>query len=144
MVRVLDQNDQFPSHLLPITGSTSNHENNVQSVSTETNESSSQTFICIITDLTDASNTCKKHAINLSGSYTIEHLIREAGNFYSYDPFTFNLFWVSGLNNQMVNPEAVSWQNCRRDLIKLNKKNSRYFRNIVSKYRLGIYYINVH
>ncbi len=103
MVRVIDQNDQFPSHLFPISGN-SNYENITQSVTIEQQLSaeSLQSFICILTDLTDASNTCKKHVINLSGSYTIEHLIREAANFYCYDPFTFNLFWVSGINNQMV------------------------------------------
>ncbi len=68
---------------------------------TTTSSASLQTFICILTDLTDASNTCKRHVINLSGSYTIEHLIREAANFYSYDPFTFNLMWKSGID--MVN-----------------------------------------
>lgn len=66
-----------------------------------TTSPSSQTFICIITDLTDASNTCKRNVINLSGTYTVEYLIRQAANFYSYDPFTFNLLWKNG--NEMIN-----------------------------------------
>jgi hypothetical protein len=56
-------------------------------------ETTSTTYICIISDLTDASNTCKKHVINLSASYHIEHLVQEAANNFSYDPMSFNLMW---------------------------------------------------
>lgn len=91
--KVVDPNDL--SHSIGAsTGSVEQHTDNCQA--------SSQTFICIITDLTDASNTCKRHVINLSGSYTVEYLIQEAANFYMYEPWSFNLFWKSSINNEMV------------------------------------------
>jgi hypothetical protein len=55
-------------------------------------------YICIISDLTDASNSCKKHVINLSSSYQVEMLILEAAANFSYDPFSFNLMWKRGQN----------------------------------------------
>ena len=58
------------------------------------------TYICIITDLTDASNTCKRHAINLSSNLLIDSLIKEAANFFSYDPYSFNLMWK--FNDELV------------------------------------------
>lgn len=95
MVKVVDPNDEYPSQSIGLsTGSIEQHTDNLQA--------SSQTFICIITDLTDASNTCKRHVINLSGSYTVEYLIQEAANFYMYEPWSFNLFWKSTINNDMV------------------------------------------
>lgn len=59
-----------------------------------------QNFICIVKDLTDASNTGRRQVINLSGTCDIEQLILEAANFYSYDPYSFNLMWKC--NNDMV------------------------------------------
>lgn len=119
MVRVIDQNDQFPSHSVSIIG------NDFTSALSTVNNPSSQTFICIITDLTDASNTSKRHVINLSGSYTIEHLIREAADFYSYDPFTFNLFWKSSLNHEMINlTEFQESSMSLSDLGMTSKKNT--------------------
>jgi len=58
------------------------------------------TYICIITDLTDASNTCKRHVINLSSNLLIDSLIKEAANFFSYDPYSFNLMWK--FNEELV------------------------------------------
>ena len=63
---------------------------------TQTNDYSSQAYVCIISDLTEASNTGRRHVINLSGSYSVEHLFREAANFFSYDPFSFKLMWKNG------------------------------------------------
>lgn len=50
-------------------------------------------YTCIISDLTSTENTCRRHVINLSSSYTIDYLIQQAASFYSYDPFSFNLIW---------------------------------------------------
>lgn len=46
--------------------------------------------------MTDASNTCKRHVINLSSTYKISSLIREAAKFYSYEPSSFYLMWKHG------------------------------------------------
>lgn len=102
MVRVIDQNDQYPSHSFSLAGNDFTTTSVVSSTVAPSTNETAPTFICIITDLTDASNTCKRHVINLSNSYTVEYLIREAANFYSYDPFTFNLMWTSTLNSEMV------------------------------------------
>jgi hypothetical protein len=59
--------------------------------------------------LTDPSNTCKRHVITLSGNYTIEDLIQEAGNHYSYDPFSFSLMWKS--QGQMINISDIQTSN---------------------------------
>lgn len=104
MVRVIDQSEQFGCHSFTMPTSDYAANSKLSSLNDQlSNSASSQTFICILSDLTDASNTCKRHVINLSGSYTIEHLIREAADFYSYDPFSFSLYWKSSLNNEMIN-----------------------------------------
>ena len=103
-LQVVDTNEHYSSHSFSIPA------NNFTATSVaQTGANASHTFICILTDLTDASNTCKRHVINLSGSYTIEHLIREAANFYSYDPFTFSLMWKSSLTNELVSLIIYFW-----------------------------------
>lgn len=68
------------------------------------------TFVCIITDMTDPTNTCKRHVINLPGSYSIEDLIQEAGNHYAYDPFTFCLMWKCH-SGEMLNISEIQMSN---------------------------------
>ena len=99
LYQVVDPNDECSSHTIGVsTGDFAS-----SSIEQHTaNLASFQTFICIITDLTDASNTCKRHVINLSGSYTVDYLIQEAANFYLYEPWSFNLFWRSSIDNEMV------------------------------------------
>ncbi len=60
------------------------------------------TYICIITDLTDPNNTCKRHVINLSSNLSIESLIQEAANYFSYDPSSFNLMWKTNNEEKKV------------------------------------------
>lgn len=68
-------------------------------------EHANVTYTCVIVDMTDASNTCKRHVITLSGTYTIEDLIQEAAKFYAYDASSFNLVYKEAntpLNDPMI------------------------------------------
>ncbi len=61
--------------------------------------------------MTDASNTCRRHVINLSSTYKISSLIQEAGNFYSYEPSSFCLMWKNAgelLNISELNTESMT------------------------------------
>jgi hypothetical protein len=66
------------------------------------NNSNFCTYICIISDLTDPSNTCRRHVINLSSNLSIESLIQEAANYFSYDPNSFNLMWKTNNEEKKV------------------------------------------
>jgi len=66
------------------------------------NNSNFCTYICIISDLTDPSNTCRRHVINLSSNLSIESLIQEAANYFSYDPNSFNLMWKTNNEERKV------------------------------------------
>jgi ubiquitin carboxyl-terminal hydrolase 47 len=105
---------------------------NCNTISTTTATSSNfninytdNSFTCIITDLTNASNTCKRHVINLSGSYKLDHLIQEAAQFYSYDPFTFNLMWNSSPNGELVNLSEFQNNDVSLDELGLHSNNQR-------------------
>lgn len=82
------------------------------------------TFICIITDMTDPSNSCKRHVINLPANYSIEDLIQEAGNHYAYDPFTFCLLWKCH-SGEMINVSEIQTSNL--SLADLGLKVNVYF-----------------
>ena len=60
------------------------------------------TYICVITDLTDPTNTCKRHVINLASDFSIESLIQAAAEFFSYDPSSFNLVWKTNDEEKKV------------------------------------------
>jgi hypothetical protein len=62
-------------------------------ITSTTDNNSQTTFICIISDLTNALNTCARRSITLSSQYTIEQLIKEVGKLFKYDPFSFNLIF---------------------------------------------------
>jgi hypothetical protein len=57
------------------------------------NFTSTETYICIIKDMTDASRGGRPQPINLSSSYTVEKLIQQAAKFFSYAADSFALVW---------------------------------------------------
>ncbi|RMZ93042.1 ubiquitin carboxyl-terminal hydrolase 47 isoform X2 [Brachionus plicatilis] len=70
-----------------------------------TNHHSNVCFTCILIDMTDPMNTCRRHAITLSGSCTPETLVKEASAQYSYEPDSFNLMWKG--DNQLLNISEI-------------------------------------
>ncbi|CAF0833958.1 unnamed protein product [Brachionus calyciflorus] len=83
-----------------------NKSNNDQlELSTLNSINSDESYTCILTDMTDPANSCRRHHINLSSNFTIENLIQEAANRFSYESNSFNLMWKN--NNELLNISEI-------------------------------------
>lgn len=110
----------------------------IATVSSTTDPIGSETFTCIITDMTDPSNSCKRHVINLSSKYTLEDLIQEAGTHYAYDPFTFCLMWKCPTGD-MINVSEIQANNLNLAHLGLKvtlKQSSSHFTFLYSIYHV--------
>jgi ubiquitin carboxyl-terminal hydrolase 47 len=88
-------------------------------------------YICIITDMTDASNTCRRHVINLSSTYKISSLIEEAASFYSYEPSSFYLMWkqerellnISELNTEIITLRELGLTTPNKNIFEIHERD---------------------
>lgn len=94
--------------MVRIDSSYQNYKNKVCSDQLEISSSNIQSdicYTCILIDMTDPTNTCRRYAINLSGSCTLQSLVKEASSHYSYEADSFNLMWKN--NNQLSNISEI-------------------------------------
>lgn len=101
----MDNSVMFSSTTSTVSASTSSVDQLPDRVEPDRN-----TYLCVITDMTDPTNSCKRHVINLSANYLVEDLIQEAGSHYSYDPFTFCLMWKCPTGD-MINVSEIQTDN---------------------------------